>query len=301
VTRIRAVEFGDDLGGGPELQVAYTVPAPTKAPTKAPTTTPTKAPTTTPTTVPTKAPTTAPTTVPTTAPTTVPATVPVTTQPTPAPTATTPPVCVTDALLVPSCGVLWGAAAGGFTATPRDQALVNWEAVTGRTATIFHTYHRGDETFPTQAEIAMTQDAAHPRVLLLNWRVDYGSTWAAVAAGEKDARIDNWAAYLKANYDGVTNVVNVLAYMGNERWMAQSWWKDLYPGDDVVDWVGLDSYVSVERGYYHFGDFGDLLDRKPTGSRSWRPSGACTTGSPTRPARPPRSPPCCRSSRGTRR
>jgi beta-mannanase len=47
--------------------------------------------------------------------------------------------------------------------------------------------------------------------------------------------------------------------------MAQSWWKDLYPGDDVVDWVGLDSYVSVEPGYYHFGDFGDLLDRKPTG------------------------------------
>jgi hypothetical protein len=47
--------------------------------------------------------------------------------------------------------------------------------------------------------------------------------------------------------------------------MAQSWWKDLYPGDDVVDWVGLDSYVSVEPGYYHYGDFGDLLDRQPTG------------------------------------
>jgi beta-mannanase len=60
-------------------------------------------------------------------------------------------------------------------------------------------------------------------------------------------------------------VVNVLAYMGNEKWMAQSWWKDLYPGDDVVDWVGLDSYVSVEKGYYHYGAFGDLLDRKPTG------------------------------------
>jgi beta-mannanase len=70
---------------------------------------------------------------------------------------------------------------------------------------------------------------------------------------------------LRLRADGVTNVVNVLAYMGNEKWMAQSWWKDLYPGDDVVDWVGLDSYVSVEPGYYHFGDFGDLLDRKPTG------------------------------------
>jgi beta-mannanase len=60
-------------------------------------------------------------------------------------------------------------------------------------------------------------------------------------------------------------MVNVLAYMGNEKWMAQSWWSDLYPGDDVVDWIGLDSYVSVEKGYYHYGDFGDLLDRRPTG------------------------------------
>jgi beta-mannanase len=62
----------------------------------------------------------------------------------------------------------------------------------------------------------------------------------------------------------VTNAVNVLAYMGNEKWMSQSWWKDLYPGDDVVDWMGLDSYVSVEPGYYHFGQFGDLLDRQGT-------------------------------------
>jgi beta-mannanase len=81
---------------------------------------------------------------------------------------------------------------------------------------------------------------------------------------------------------GVSNVVNVLAYMGNEKWMAQAWWKDLYPGDDVVDWIGLDSYVSVEKGYYHYGDFADLLDRKPTGGGpgfyEW-----ATTGHPGKP------------------
>jgi beta-mannanase len=209
--------------------------------------------------------------------------------------------------LVPSCGVLWGAAAGGFTDTPRDQALKDWEATTGRTAAIFHTYHKGNELFPTKSEIAMTQDPAHPRVLLLNWKVAYGTTWAKVAAGGQDARIDAWSAYIKKTYqqkfflalhhependvnntagsgmtakdyaamyryvitrlraNGVTNAINVIAYMGNEKWMAQSWWKDLYPGDDVVDWIGLDSYVSVEKGYYHYGDMGDILDRKPTG------------------------------------
>ncbi|MFC4071455.1 glycoside hydrolase family 26 protein [Actinoplanes subglobosus] len=226
--------------------------------------------------------------------------------PTTAATAAPAANCVTDAKLVPSCGVLWGGAAGGFTSTPRDQALKTWEKASGRTASLFHQYHKGDEAFPTKAEIAMTNDPANPRALLLNWKIAYGSSWAKVAKGEQNKRIDAFAARAKAygkkfflvlNHEpendvvarkgsgyeakdfaamyrhtikrlraqGVTNVVNVVAYMGNEKWMAQSWWKDLYPGDDVVDWIGLDSYVSVEKGYYHFGDFGDLLDRKPKG------------------------------------
>jgi beta-mannanase len=218
--------------------------------------------------------------------------------------------CVTDAKLVPSCGVLWGAAAGGFTGKPRDAELKAWEKTSGRTATIFHTYHKGDEVFPTPAEIAMTRDPAHPRVLLANWRVDYGSTWANVAAGKLDKRIDAMAARAKAygqkfflvlNHEpeddvkpakgsgmtasdfrasfrhvilrlrakGVTNAVSVVAYMGNEKWMAQSWWKDLYPGDDVVNWIGLDSYVSAEPNYYHHGMFADLLDRHAPGGEGF--------------------------------
>ena len=246
------------------------------------------------------------------APTAPATTQPAPTQPAPTTPTTTQPAppkgdCVTGAKLVPSCGVLWGAAAGGFTDAPRDQALKDWEKLSGRTASIFHAYHKGDEPFPTKAEAAMARDAANPRVLLLNWKIAYGSSWAKVAKGEQDARIDRFAARIKSTFpeqfflvlnhependvvatagsgweakdfaamyrhtilrlraQGVTNVVNVLAYMGNEKWMAQSWWKDLYPGDDVVDWMGLDSYVSAEKDYYHFGMFGDLLDRKPTG------------------------------------
>jgi len=227
---------------------------------------------------------------------------------TPAPKAALPAgTCVTNAKLVPSCGVLWGAAAGGFTEERRDVEHRKWEKLSGRTATIFHAYHKGDQKFPTEAEIAMTRDPANPRVLLLNWRVEYGSTWAKVAAGKHDDRIDRFAARVKATYPekfflvlnhepeddviaragsgmtakdfaasyrhvvkrlrakGVTNVINVVAYMGNENWMAKSWWKDLYPGDDVVDWMGLDSYISAEKNYYHYGKFADLLDRAPTG------------------------------------
>jgi beta-mannanase len=304
VTRIRSAE---DNWGRPELLLH------TATPPAVPTDTDTSPPVTAPTTTPTDAPPTAPTDAPTAAtPTDAP---PTDATPTDAPStdatpATTPtdaaPAsgdCVTDAMLVPSCGVLWGAAAGGFTKAPRDRANKDWEQLSGRTATIFHTYHKGDEVFPTKAEIAMTSDAADPRVLLLNWKVAYGSNWARVAAGQQDRRIDTFAGRAKAygkkfflvlnhependvvdrpgsgmeakdfaamfrhtvlrlRADGVTNMINVVAYMGNEKWMAQSWWNDLYPGDDVVDWMGLDSYVSAEQNYYHYGTFADLLDRK---------------------------------------
>ena len=215
--------------------------------------------------------------------------------------------CVTGELLVPSCGVLWGAAAGGFTTKPRDVEHQRWEKLSGRTASIFHTYHKGDEKFPTDAEIAMTRDRGRPRVLLTNWKVAHGTTWAKVAAGQQDRRIDAFAARIKKSYpekfflvlnhependvvaragsgmqardfakmyrhvikrleaQGVDNAINVMAYMGNEKWMAQSWWADLYPGDDVVDWIALDSYVSAEKNYYHYGKFADLLDRAPAG------------------------------------
>ncbi|GAA2616585.1 glycoside hydrolase family 26 protein [Paractinoplanes durhamensis] len=224
------------------------------------------------------------------------------------PTTPAKTACVTNAKLVPSCNVLWGAAAGGFTGKPRDLELRNWEKLSGRTSTIFHTYHKGDEKFPTAGEIAMTSDPANPRVLLMNWRVEYGSNWHNVAAGKLDRRIDAFASRVKSTYankkfflilnhepeddvrpaarsgmtakdfaasfrhviqrlraQGVTNMVSVVAYMGNEKWMAQSWWKDLYPGDDVTDWIGLDSYVSAEPGYYHHGLFGDLVNRRAPG------------------------------------
>ena len=283
--RFLAREYGSLKDGGAELRLTF----------KRAGSTPTAAPTTSPSPKPSPSPTTAPSPSPTTAPTPSPTTVP------------SPGGCTVDAKLIPSCGVLWGAAAGGFSSTPRDQALKEWETASGRTSTIFHAYHKGDEVFPTKAEIAMTKDPARPRVLFLNWKVAYNTTWAKVAAGGQDARIDKFAAHLKANFtqpfflaphhependvnntsgsgmtakdfaamyryvverlqrQGVTNAVNVVAYMGSEKWMAQSWWNDLYPGDSTVDWIGLDSYVSVDPGTYHYGTFADLLDRKAAG------------------------------------
>ncbi len=213
------------------------------------------------------------------------------------------PACTVGPKLVPTCHVLWGAAAGGFGPVPREEAVRGWEAHSGRPTTIYHAYHRGDEPFPTPAEVAMAHDPAHPRLLLINWRVDTDTSWARVAAGGVDGRIDREAARLRAfgdrfflvlhhependvnprpgsgatardfaamyrhvvlrlRADGVTNAVTVVAYMNYERWFATPWWSDLYPGDDVVDWIGLDSYVDAAPGAFHSGDFLSMLDRR---------------------------------------
>lgn len=46
---------------------------------------------------------------------------------------------------------------------------------------------------------------------------------------------------LRAN--GGTNAVTVMNYTGIEKWGTMSWFNDLYPGDDVVDWIAQDPYA----------------------------------------------------------
>ncbi|MEV0567074.1 glycosyl hydrolase [Dactylosporangium sp. NPDC050588] len=207
--------------------------------------------------------------------------------------------CALSAKLVPGCGLLWGVAPGAFTDLSSSKALANFERTTGRPADILHSYHRGDEVWPTADEIAVVQQS-RKRILFANWKVAWGTTWADVAAGGQDARIDRAAARLKAfpgklfvalhhependvragggmtardyaamfrhtvqrlRAAGVTNVVFVMVYMAYEPWCVQPWFGDLYPGDDVVDWVGMDPYLFAKPGGYGHGDFAYLVDR----------------------------------------
>ncbi|GAB3869891.1 glycoside hydrolase family 26 protein [Dactylosporangium cerinum] len=233
-----------------------------------------------------------------------------------------------------------GVAPGAFTDLPSSKALGNFERTTGRPADILHSYHRGDEVWPTADEIATVQQA-RKRILFANWKVAWNTTWADVAAGGQDARIDRAAARLKAfpgklfvalhhependvragggmtardyaamyrhtvlrlRAAGVTNVVFVMVYMAYEPWCVQPWFGDLYPGDDVVDWIGMDPYLFARPGGYGHGDFAYLVDRtsdpaKWPGFYTWatRTHGnkplmiaewGCTSMPPTRRRRP---------------
>lgn len=212
--------------------------------------------------------------------------------------------CGVDAKLVPTCGVLWGAATGGHSGTSTASSLGAFEQETGRTQTVFHTYHRGTGTvFPTAEEIALADDTAHPRILFTNWKPAEAS-WAAIAAGDPkiDGFLDRVATNIKAKFphrffltihhependvvatpgsgytaadyaamyrhvvqrlrgDGVTNAVYVMDYMAYPKWAMAPWHDDLYPGDDVVDWIAWDTYAYSTPGY-GYGDFDEMVNR----------------------------------------
>jgi len=315
---------------------------PTGRPTAPPTTPPSATPTTSPTTSPSATPTARPTGTPTTGPTRPPATptarptVPGPGTPTSGPTLpgpgtptdpdptdpdptdpTTPPdppgdgECALGPKLVPTCGVLWGVAPGAHTNQPRDEALYEFEADTGRTQAIYHAYHRGTELFPTAMEREIARDPAKPRLLFLNWKPT-GASWAAIANGHRatDDYLDRLATHIRENFpepffftvhhependvresagsgytaadyramfryvinrlrtQGVTNLVSTMVHMAYVPWNTKPWFEDLYPGDDVVDWVAWDIYAYSDPGYGH-GDFSELMNRTSSTAPDW--------------------------------
>jgi hypothetical protein len=62
---------------------------------------------------------------------------------------------------------------------------------------------------------------------------------------------------------GVTNAVFVMNYMGTPHWGSQSWFEDLYPGDDVVDWIAQDPYIFGDSKDW-WTDFGSAVNRRDT-------------------------------------
>ena len=110
--------------------------------------------------------------------------------------------CTVSELLVPSCGVWWGAGATPLSTESYDEASVNFEATQGRVPDVVHYYHVGDGTFPTAREISRSHEGGKSRLLMENWKPELGHTWAQVASGlpDVDTEIDNEAAYLKAHF-----------------------------------------------------------------------------------------------------
>ncbi|MFG1609843.1 glycosyl hydrolase [Actinoplanes sp. NPDC049265] len=67
---------------------------------------------------------------------------------------------------------------------------------------------------------------------------------------------------------GVGNLVTVLVHMAYVPHTTQSWFERMYPGDDVVDWIGFDTYAYSDPGYGH-GDLTELLNRRMESRPAW--------------------------------
>jgi hypothetical protein len=214
------------------------------------------------------------------------------------PPASADPRCAVTDKLIPSCGAWWGMAPEIFTGVPVDRALRGAEARMGARADVVHVYHRGRELFPAEREIRLARDPEGPRLLLVNWKPSLEHTWAQIADGAIDRRIDRLADHIRRTFPerffltvhhependvvpargsgmqaadyaamyrhvvlrlrerGVRNAVTVMTYMGAPNWSAKPWFGQLYPGDDVVDWVAMDPYAD---GRVH--DFDGLVNK----------------------------------------
>ncbi|MDQ6686096.1 MAG: endoglucanase [Actinomycetota bacterium] len=71
---------------------------------------------------------------------------------------------------------------------------------------------------------------------------------------------------LRLRADGVTNAVTVMDYRGSPRW-SQEMVAALYPGDDVVDWIGFDPYLLP--GAQWDQPFAGALDRRNFARPEW--------------------------------
>jgi hypothetical protein len=99
----------------------------------------------------------------------------------------------------PVCGVLMGTTVNRSSGeATQSAALADIEQKWTRDVAVVHTYHVDAQVFPTPEEIAWTTDPDRPRLLATNWKPDTRQTWAAIARGAADARIDATAARLVA-------------------------------------------------------------------------------------------------------
>lgn len=205
-------------------------------------------------------------------------------------------------LLVPQCGVWFGASTPSFDGSyDYVRGLEEYEQIVGVQPDILHFYERGPEPFPTAEHRALAERPDRQRsILYFNWKPAPELTWRQIADGAADTSIASVASglrgyphrlFLTIQHEpendvidrpgsgmtptdyvsmyrhvvsalralNVDNVVFVLGYMGFGRWSSMV--DDLYPGDDVVDWISYDPY-----GFDSHATFAEMLnDPGPAG------------------------------------
>lgn len=197
------------------------------------------------------------------------------------PTVDPPPTGITvSSLLVPSKGIWYGEETSSLDGTYNySTGLIEREAVAGRSFHIQHFYNTNTDVFFGSGDVGRLIRTGKPEsIALYNWKVTSTGTWADIAAGTYDSRLDTAAAAFiawgkpfflaphhepdndtiitgKGNADFVAMWRYVVTYLRAAgvtnavyTWIVTGYagnanrFDPLYPGDDVVDWISWDPY-----------------------------------------------------------
>ncbi len=71
--------------------------------------------------------------------------------------------------------------------------------------------------------------------------------------------------------EGLTNALFTPIFQGTQKFKTESWWSQMYPGDDVVDWLGWDSYTCVDpKPGKACNDFHGMINRRFSDRTPWQ-------------------------------
>lgn len=193
--------------------------------------------------------------------------------------------CARSAILVPSCGLLWGIYASPVGGQNWVTSYTDLESSTGRTFDLVKGYHGLSAKFPNRSEQQLGASGA--RTLYMAWMSrlsgSQSARWSAIAAGAYDAslirpeaeRIKAWGKKVFLSFDdemdglarrgnGTTadyvaayrHIHSVFAAAGVNNvvwvWTPTGYLGNInlisqeYPGDAYVDWIAWDPY-----NFYH--------------------------------------------------
>jgi len=112
------------------------------------------------------------------------------------------------------------------------------------------------------AEAARLKAFGHP-IMIAVWHEPehFVNTTPGSGMSPPDYRAMVRHVILRLRAQGATNAVFVQIYQGFPAYAVQTWWTQMYPGDDVIDWIASDSYNSGNPTGYNSGDFASLVNR----------------------------------------
>ncbi|WP_051427150.1 DNRLRE domain-containing protein [Arthrobacter sp. H20] len=111
----------------------------------------------------------------------------------------------------------------------------------------------------------MNRHADKPFYLSLNAEME-DEVDLAPGSGQTPADFRNFFRHVveELRGNGVDNAVTVMNYTGIEKWGEMPWFNDLYPGNDVVDWIAQDPYAFGKPPVW-LTDFAGMVNRTDGG------------------------------------